>query len=175
MAKSKEKEIHTNAMRMLDQLKIPYRVNTYECEEFIDAIHISDMLGQPYDNVLKTLVTVGRSGAHYVFVIPIHRELDMKKAARCVGEKDIQMLPTRLLQTTTGYIRGGCTAIGMKKKFPTIIDGSAEMNDEIIISGGRIGSQILLSPSDFCRAVAGRFEDVCVPRDLCLQSGENVL
>ncbi|MBR6548857.1 MAG: Cys-tRNA(Pro) deacylase [Clostridia bacterium] len=161
MAKSKEKEIRTNAMRMLDKLKIPYKVNTYECEEFIDAIHISDMLGQPYETVFKTLVTVGKSGEHYVFVIPIHKELNMKQAARCVGEKDLQLLPTRLLLATTGYIRGGCTAIGMKKAFPTVIDESAATLAKMIVSGGRIGSQIVLAPADFIRAVNGRFEAVC--------------
>ncbi len=157
---AKEKDVRTNAMRILDKAKIPYTVNTYECDEFVDALHVSDMLGQPYDNVLKTLVLVGTSGEHYVFVIPIAKELDMKKAARAVGEKSVQMLPTRLLQATTGYIRGGCTSIGMKKQFTTVIDASAMDFEEVIISGGRIGSQIVLSPADLLAVTRGASQDV---------------
>ncbi len=157
---AKEKEIRTNAMRMLDKAKIPYRVNTYECDEFVDALHVSDLLGQPYDNVLKTLVLMGKSGGYYVFVIPIARELDMKKAARAVGEKSVQMLPTRLLQETTGYVRGGCTSVGMKKNYPTVVDRSALEFDQVIISGGRIGSQIILSPQDLLAVTRATAQDV---------------
>ncbi len=157
---AKEKDVRTNAMRILDKEKIPYKVNTYECDEFVDALHISDMLGQPYDNVLKTLVLMSKSGEHYVFVIPIAKELDMKKAARAVGEKSVQMLPTRLLQATTGYIRGGCTSIGMKKQLTTVIDVSAMGFEEVIISGGRIGSQILLSPADLLAVTHATAQDV---------------
>lgn len=157
---AKEKDVRTNAMRILDRAKIPYRVNTYECDEFVDALHISDMLGQPYDNVLKTLVLTGKSGENYVFVIPIAKELDMKKAARAVSEKSVQMLPTRLLQATTGYIRGGCTSIGMKKQLTTVIDASAMEFDEVIISGGRIGSQIILSPADLLAVTGATAQDV---------------
>ncbi|MBR4868561.1 MAG: Cys-tRNA(Pro) deacylase [Clostridia bacterium] len=157
---AKEKDVRTNAMRILDKAGIPYSVNTYECDEFVDALHVSDLLGQAYDNVLKTLVLVGKSGEHYVFVIPIAKELDMKKAARAVGEKSVQMLPTRLLQATTGYIRGGCTSIGMKKQFPTVLDASAMAFHEVIISGGRIGSQIVLSPTDLLAVTHGTSQDV---------------
>lgn len=157
---AKEKDVRTNAMRILDKAKIPYTVNTYECDEFVDALHVSDLLGQAYDNVLKTLVLVGKSGEHYVFVIPIAKELDMKKAARAVGEKSVQMLPTRLLQATTGYVRGGCTSIGMKKQFPTVLDASAMAFHEVIISGGRIGSQIVLSPTDLLAVTHGTLQDV---------------
>lgn len=155
-----KKEVRTNAMRRLDKAKIPYKVNTYECDEFVDALKISDMLGQAYDNVLKTLVTVGKSGEHYVFAIPIDRELDLKKAARVVGEKHLEMLHVKDLLAVTGYIRGGCTPIGMKKQFPTVVDASARVFDRIIISGGRIGSQIELAPDDLIAVTGGRFEDV---------------
>lgn len=155
-----KKDVRTNAMRILDKEKIPYTVNTYECDEFVDALHISDMLGQPYDNVLKTLVLMGKSGEHYVFVIPIAQELDMKKAAKAVGEKSVQMLPTRLLQATTGYIRGGCTSIGMKKQLTTVVDASAMEFEQVIISGGRIGSQILLSPADLVKVTRATAQDV---------------
>lgn len=104
----------TNAMRILDTKKIPYTTYTYECDEFIDAIQIADMLGLPHEKVYKTLVTQGASKNYYVFVIPIAEELDMKKAARSVGEKSVAMLHVRDINAVTGYIRGGCTAVGMK-------------------------------------------------------------
>ena len=156
---AKEKDIRTNAMRILDKANIPYKVNTYECDEFIDALHVSEVLGQAVDNVLKTLILVGKSGGHYVFVIPIAEELDMKKAARAVGEKSVQMLPTRLLQATTGYIRGGCTSIGMKKQFPTVIDQSAMEFEQVIISGGRLGSQIMLAPAHLQQVTGAGVQD----------------
>ena len=112
--KDKEKDIKTNAMRILDKNKIPYQVNTYECEEFIDGVHVADMMGQSYDQSFKTLVTVGKSGEHYVFALPIDRELDLKKAARAVGEKSVEMIHVKDINQITGYIRGGCTPIGMK-------------------------------------------------------------
>lgn len=116
MAKSEEAKIKTNAMRMLDRKKIPYSTHTYECDEFIDAIQIADMLGLPYERVYKTLVTQGASKNYYVFVIPIAKELDMKAAAKSVGEKSVAMLHVKDILAVTGYIRGGCTAIGMKKQ-----------------------------------------------------------
>ena len=115
----------TNAMRILDTKKIPYTTYTYECDEFIDAIQIADMLGLPHEKVYKTLVTQGASKNYYVFVIPIAEELDMKKAARSVGEKSVAMLHVRDINAVTGYIRGGCTAVGMKKQYVTRIDQNA--------------------------------------------------
>ena len=114
---AKEKENKTNAMRMLDKNKINYEVNTYECDEFIDGVHIADMLGQPYESSFKTLVTEGKSKNYYVFAIPIALELDMKKAAKAVGEKSIEMVHVKDINAVTGYIRGGCTPIGMKKQY----------------------------------------------------------
>lgn len=157
---SKEKEIKTNAMRILDKQKISYQVNSYECEEFIDGMHIADKLNQPYEQSFKTLVAVGKSKANYVFVIPVDQEIDFKKAAKAVGEKSITLVPVKEIQSLTGYIRGGCTPIGMKKLFPTVIQKSAKEQKEIIISGGRLGLQLILSPEDLIRAVKGVYEDV---------------
>lgn len=160
--KDKEKDIKTNAMRILDKNRIPYQVNTYECEEFIDGIHIADMLGQSYDQSFKTLVTVGKSGEHYVFAIPIDRELDLKKAARAVGEKSVEMIHVKDINQITGYIRGGCTPIGMKKNYVTVLHSSIRTLNEGIISGGRIGSQIQMKPDDLIRVTNARVEDICV-------------
>ena len=160
--KDKEKDIKTHAMRILDKNRIPYQVNTYECEEFIDGIHIADMLGQSYDQSFKTLVTVGKSGEHYVFAIPIDRELDLKKAARAVGEKSVEMIHVKDINQITGYIRGGCTPIGMKKNYVTVLHSSIRTLNEVIISGGRIGSQIQMKPDDLIRVTNARVEDICV-------------
>lgn len=160
--KDKEKDIKTNAMRILDKNRIPYQVNTYECEEFIDGIHIADMLGQSYDQSFKTLVTVGKSGEHYVFAIPIDRELDLKKAAKAVGEKSVEMIHVKDINQITGYIRGGCTPIGMKKNYVTVLHSSIRTLKEVIISGGRIGSQIQMKPDDLIRVTNARVEDICV-------------
>ncbi len=156
------KEIKTNAMRILDRNKIPYRINLYECSEFIDGIHIADMLGQEYAMTFKTLVMVGKSGQYYVFAIPIDREVDRRKAAKAVGEKSLEMVHVRELNQITGYVRGGCTPIGMKKNYPTILQESARDLKEIIISGGRIGAQIFLSPEDLLKVTGGSYADVIV-------------
>ena len=150
MAK-KDNEIKTNAMRILDKANIPYKTNYYECDEFIDAIHIADKLGQSYDMSFKTLVTVAKSGEYYVFVIPIDKELDLKAAAKSVGEKSVEMLHVRDITKVTGYIRGGCTPIGMKKQYKTVIDETVILFDEIIISGGMIGAQLFIAPDDLIR------------------------
>lgn len=156
---SKSKEIKTNAMRILESMKIPYTQYTYQCDEFVDAIQIADQLGLPYEKVYKTLVT---RGAHdyFVFVIPIHRELDLKAAARSVGEKSVEMIPVKDINAVTGYIRGGCTAIGMKKQYVTRLDASAVGKSAIIVSGGRIGSQIELSPEGLLTAAQATYADV---------------
>ena len=117
-----KKELKTNAMRILDRNKIPYEYETYECDEFVDGITTADKIGLSHEQVYKTLVTVGKTGGHYVFVIPIAAELDLKKAAKSVGEKSVEMLHVKDITAVTGYVRGGCTAIGMKKQFPTVID-----------------------------------------------------
>ncbi len=154
------KELKTNAMRILDKQKIPYTINTYECEEFVDAVAVADMLGQDYDSSFKTLVAVGKSGGHFVFVVPIAEELDLKAAARAVGEKAVELIHVKELFPLTGYIRGGCTPIGMKKAFPTVIHQSAATFDTVIISGGRIGAQIVLSLTDLVKVTRGKLADV---------------
>ena len=143
-------------MRILDQKKIPYRANFYTCDEFIDGVHIADLLNQPYEQTFKTLVSIGKSGRYYVFVIPIAEELDLKAAAKAVGEKSIELLHVKDLKEITGYIRGGCTAIGMKKPFPTVIEQSFAVFDEIIISGGALGVQIFITPENFVKATGAK-------------------
>lgn len=162
MAKQKEDKTKnkTNAMRILDTKKIPYTTYTYECDEFIDAIQIADMLGLPHEKVYKTLVTQGASKNYYVFVIPIAAELDMKKAAKSVGEKSVSMLHVKDINAITGYIRGGCTAIGMKKQYVTRIDQSAQSLEKLIVSGGKLGMQLELTPRDLAAASGAEFADI---------------
>lgn len=160
------KETKTNAIRILEKAKIPFKVNNYNCDEFIDAVKIADMLSQPYESSYKTLVAQGRTTRNYfVFCVPIAEELDLKKAAKCVGEKSIALIHVKDITSVTGYIRGGCTPIGMKKNFTTVIDVSAENFSEIIISGGRIGTQILLNPMDLVKIVDGRFMDIVLKEE----------
>lgn len=159
MAK-KEKEVKTNAMRILDKNKVSYEVVTYQCDEFIDGIHIADQLGQAYEISFKTLVTIGKSGNYYVFVLPVDKEVDFKKAAKCAGEKSVEMIHVKDINAITGYIRGGCTPVGMKKLFPTFIHESAQTFDKIIISGGQIGAQIHLNPKDLAEVVKAKFVDI---------------
>ncbi len=162
MEKQKEDKTRnkTNAMRILDTKKIPYKTYTYECDEFIDAIQIADMLSLPHEKVYKTLVTQGASKNYFVFVIPIAEELDMKKAARSVGEKSVAMLHVKDINAVTGYIRGGCTAIGMKKQYATRIDQSALNLDKIIVSGGKLGMQLELTPQDLAAASGAAFAEI---------------
>lgn len=157
------KETKTNAMRILDKNKIAYEVKTYECDEFIDGVHIADQLGQPYARMFKTLVTVGKSKNYFVFVIPVDQELNLKMAAKAVGEKNIEMIHVKDINAVTGYIRGGCTPVGMKKQYPTVIHESAAAFDTITISGGRIGAQIILNPHDLIKITRGQFADIIMP------------
>ena len=155
-----KKEVKTNAMRILERLKIPYTHKEYECDEFTDGSEIAEKLGLSHEEVFKTLVTLGSDKNHYVFVIPVDEELDLKKCAKSVGVKSVEMIHVKELFPLTGYIRGGCTAIGMKKHFVTRIHESAMTLSEIHISGGRIGSQILLKPDDFCKAAEASYADL---------------
>lgn len=157
---AKSKEIKTNAMRILEKEKISFSHYTYECEEFIDGIQIADKLSLPYEKVYKTLVTVSSSKNYFVFVIPIAEELDLKKAAKSVGEKAVSLIPVKEINGITGYIRGGCTAVGMKKQYVTRLDASAREQETIIVSGGRIGSQIELKPDDLLKACKGEYADI---------------
>lgn len=157
---AKSKDMKTNAMRMLDSRKIPYETKTYECREFVDGVQIADLLGLPHEKVYKTLVAQGASRQYYVFVIPIEAELDMKKAARSVGEKSIAMLHVKDINAVTGYIRGGCTAIGMKKQYVTRIASAAQALESMIVSGGKLGVQLELAPEHLRAACDGAFDDI---------------
>ena len=154
------KEAKTNAMRMLDRMKIGYRTIRYECDEFIDGLHAAQITGTPVEATFKTLTTRGKSGACYVIVIPIAEEIDLKKAARAVGEKSLEMVHVKELPALTGYVRGGCSPIGMKKQYPTMIDRSAGQFDEVYVSGGRIGLSLCMKPSDLLAACHGKTADL---------------
>ena len=164
MAK-KEKEVKTNAMRILDKNKVKYVPHTYECTEFTDGAQIADTLGQDHAKVYKTLVTVGKSREHYVFVLPVDDEIDFKKAARAVGEKSLEMLPLKELTPLTGSVRGGCTSVGMKKQFPTVFQEGILEKETILVSGGALGLQLELAPADLIRAAGGRTADITVEQE----------
>lgn len=141
------KEVKTNVMRILDREKIPYQCHFYEHgDEAVDGISVAKQLKQNPDQVFKTLVTQGASKRYYVFVIPVAKELDLKAAARAVGEKNVAMLPVKELLPLTGYVRGGCSPIGMKKQFETVIDESCAACPTMIFSGGKIGVQVEVAP-----------------------------
>ena len=152
-------EAKTNAMRLLDRAHIPYTLHTYSTDEGIDGVSVAASLGEPVEEVYKTLVTKGKGG-HFVFVIPVAAELDLKAAARAVGEKAVEMIPVKDLLKTTGYVRGGCSPVGMKKPFPTVIDAAAQNLDTFYVSGGRIGTQMRLSPAALARFIGAAFAPV---------------
>lgn len=155
-------EQKTNAMRILEKKKIKYNMYTYEAGESVDGISTANKIGQPVEKVFKTLVTQGKSKNYYVFVIPVAEELDLKKAAKCVGEKSVEMIHVKDINAITGYIRGGCSPIGMKKQFVTTIHFSAQNLETMLVSGGRIGFQIELSPLELADTVRAKFEDIIV-------------
>ena len=152
--------IKTNVMRLLEQKKVPYQHFTYESEGAISGLEVAELLGQDPAQVFKTLVTTGRSGAHYVFVIPVGAGLELKKAAKAVGEKSLEMLKQKDLLPLTGYVHGGCSPIGMKKPYRTTLDATAANFDSIIFSGGRIGLQVQVSLPDLARLVRFQLADV---------------
>ena len=155
-----KKEVKTNAMRILDRNKLKYTEHMYECDGFTDGITISDRLGQPYEKVFKTLVTVGKSKKYYVFVVPVAEELNLKKAAAAVGEKSVEMIYVKDITAITGYVRGGCSPIGMKKQFDTVIDITAKEQETIIFSGGRLGTQIEMNPVELAELINAEFADI---------------
>lgn len=156
------KEAKTNAMRFLEKCGIEYTVQTYQCDEFIDGIHTAEKLGQPLEETFKTLVAHGKSGAYYCFLLPVAEELDLKKSAKSVSEKSVELIAVKDITKITGYVRGGCTPIGMKKQFMTVIHDSAENMELFYISGGRIGTQMRLSPALLVKAINGKFSDITV-------------
>ncbi len=151
----------TNAMRFLETKKIEYKVNSYECDEFIDGVTMAKAIGQPIDETYKTLVAEGKSREHYCFVIPCAKELNLKAAALSVGEKSVELIHVKDITKITGYVRGGCTPVGMKKQFMTVVDKSAEILPKFYISAGKIGVQMQLSPAELVAAINGKFEDIC--------------
>ena len=150
----------TNVMRLLEQKKVAYQHYTYESEGAISGVEVAALLQQNPAQVFKTLVTTGRSGMHYVFVIPVGAGLDLKLAARTVGEKSLEMLKQKDLLPLTGYVHGGCSPIGMKKAFRTTIDATAQNFDSIIFSGGRIGLQVQVSLADLAKLVRFQLADI---------------
>lgn len=156
----KKSEIKTNAIRLLEQKKIPFAVHNYADSGVISGMEVAETLGENPDAVFKTLVTVGKSGEHYVFVVPVNRELDLKKAANAAGEKSVSMIKAKELLPLTGYIHGGCSPIGMKKFFRTFIDKSAEGQQTIMVSGGKIGYQIEIAPDDLGKVIEFTLADI---------------
>lgn len=150
----------TNAMRQFERKKLPYETHSYE--GVISGTDVARTLGQDPRWVFKTLVTVGKSGGYYVFMIPVAQELDLKKGAKAVGEKSIAMLPQKELLPLTGYIHGGCSPVGMKKQFPTVLHESALEFPQIFFSGGKIGLQIQADPRDLEKLIPLRFASVTV-------------
>ena len=153
-------EEKTNVMRLLDGKKLKYKSYFYGDGEAVSATEVAEILGQNPDRVFKTLVTVGKSGKNYVFVVPGSKELDLKKAAKTVGEKSVAMIPSKELLPLTGYIHGGCSPIGMKKFFTTTIHQSAESFETIFFSGGKIGAQVEMSTDDLKKIIRFSFADL---------------
>jgi len=155
------KEIKTNAMRILENNKIKYTTHSYENKDNrIDGVAVAQKIDKDVDSVFKTLVTQGHSKEFYVFVIPVAEELDMKKASKIASEKSIEMIPVKDINKITGYIRGGCSPLGMKKVFETFIQEEALLFDNIIFSGGKIGAQIEMNPNDLQKVINCSFADI---------------
>lgn len=150
--------IKTNVMRLLDAAKIPYESKEYEVDEQdLSGSHAADMMGADHDTIFKTLVLKGEKTGYLVCCIPVDEELDLKKVAKAAHDKKVEMIPMKDLLPLTGYIRGGCSPIGMKKKFPLYIEETAVLFDKIAVSAGQRGVQILLSPGDLCAYTEGNF------------------
>ncbi len=162
MAKSKEEK--TNVMRVLEQKKIAYSAHSYPHEEgvAVDGVTVARSMGFDPAIVFKTLVARGASGQHYVFDVPVAENLDLKKAAKAVGEKSVEMIHQKELLPLTGYIHGGCSPVGMKKLFPTVFDATAEGLPKMIVSAGKIGFQVELAPGDLAALVRAKFADITV-------------
>ena len=159
---AKEKLEKTNAMRILDQKKVAYKEHTLGITEAVSGVEAATLVGVDESLVFKTLVTVGKSLEHYVFVVPVASELDLKKAAACVNEKNVEMVKSKDLLPLTGYVHGGCSPVGMKKFFKTTFDESAQNVDRIFFSGGRIGFQIETTLSELKKAINFQVKDITV-------------
>lgn len=154
------KQEKTNVMRLLEQKKIPYQMHDYTGSGAIAGEEVARVLGENPDEVFKTLVTVGKSKQNYVFIVPVNKELNLKKAASAVGEKSIEMIKSKDLLGLTGYVHGGCSPIGMKKQFPTVVHNTAEAMENILFSGGKIGVQVELKTEDFKKIINIKFADI---------------
>lgn len=159
---SKQKDEKTNVMRILDQKNIPYAPHTYDPEAGLDGVSVAQQLGQDPESVFKTLVARGASGGLYVFDIPVEANLDLKKAAKAVGEKSVAMIHQKELLPLTGYVHGGCSPVGMKKQYPTVFDETAELFDTVCVSAGRVGFQVELSPAALMELVGASAADLTV-------------
>lgn len=154
------KEEKTNVMRVLDGLKIAYVSHFYQADPTLRGEEIAALLGEPAEQVFKTLVTAGKPGKYYVFVIPVAQELNLKKAAAATGEKSVRMIPQKDLLPLTGYVHGGCSPVGMKKRFPTYVDETAGALKRLCVSAGKVGCQVELSPEDLRRAAPYQLADL---------------
>lgn len=154
------KEVKTNAMRILEQHGISYKEHILDLKEAVDGVTCANMLGVNLESTFKTLVTVGKSGNYYVFVIPVAETLSMKKAAVSVDEKNVEMIPMKDLLKVAGYVHGGCSPIGMKKVFTTVVDETAILFDNIIFSGGKIGYFIEVNPMELEKVIPVNFVDI---------------
>lgn len=154
------KQDKTNVMRLLEQKKIPYKMHDYTGSGAIAGEDVARVLGENPDEVFKTLVTIGKSKQNYVFLVPVNKELNLKKAASAVGEKSIEMIKSKDLLGLTGYIHGGCSPIGMKKQFPTVVHNTAEGMENILFSGGKIGMQVEIKTEDFKKIINIKFADI---------------
>lgn len=153
-------ETKTNVMRVLDKNKIPYKKHTYEAGDAIDGVSVANKMGQDVNKVFKTLVTQGKSKNYLVYVIPVAKELDLKAAAKAGNEKSVEMIAVKDINKITGYIRGGCSPIGMKKQFKTIIHETAKDFSEIIVSGGKIGFQVELSSDVLMELIGAEYSNI---------------
>lgn len=158
-------EEKTNVMRLLEKGKVQYISHNYENTGAVSGMEVATALGQDPDMAFKTLVTVGKTKNHYVFLVPVSRELDLKKAAKSVGEKNIEMIPQKELLPLTGYVHGGCSPIGMKKRFRTVIDASAANFDTILFSGGKIGMQVQTSLEELKKVLTFELHDICTDKE----------
>ena len=157
---AKHREQKTNALREIEAAGIAHRAITYECDAALSGTEVAALLGEDPDRVFKTLVTQGKSGTHYVFMVPVACELDLKKAAGAVGEKSVAMIRSRDLLPLTGYIHGGCSPVGMKTQFRTVADETAVLYPAILFSGGRIGCQVEMAPDDLDALIGLEYADI---------------
>lgn len=155
------KPVKTNAMRILETSNVEYELYQYPCSQPLDGVTVAAKIGKPVETVFKTLVTKGKSGDYFVFVVPAAEGLDLKAASRAVNEKSVEMIHVADINKVTGYVRGGCSPVGMKKLYKTVIDESALSQEKIIVSAGKIGFQVEVSPKDLASVINADFTEIC--------------